>query len=112
MESRAKSAPSNRQTGRSGALESRVLRRETGNGDQGRLHRLERDGRPNASIPTPQPVLYRPMFSAMFVSRASIPHVERMGLRKRLVTVQSLQTVFWASKPAGVRIPRFARMLP
>src|ERR1700687_3884948 len=51
-------------------------------------------GDANASIPTPQPVLYRPMFgsfggaiqaiSQTFVSRASLPHVERLGLRKHL----------------------------
>src|ERR1700683_1181905 len=52
-------------------------------------------GDANASIPTPQPVLYRPMFgsfgaapqstSVTFVSQASVQHVERLGLRKRLV---------------------------
>ncbi len=54
-------------------------------------------GDANASIPTPQPVLYRPMFGsfgaatgaicATFVSRASLAQVERLGLRKRLVAV-------------------------
>jgi urease subunit alpha len=56
-------------------------------------------GDPNASIPTPQPVLYRPMFAAfgealhstslLFVSKAAndagVP--ARLGLKKRLVTV-------------------------
>ncbi len=60
-------------------------------------------GDANASIPTPQPVLYRPMFgsfggapqstSATFVSKASLPHVERLGLRKRLVTVQNCRKI-------------------
>ncbi len=56
-------------------------------------------GDPNASIPTPQPVHYRPMFGALggaraatsvsFVSRASLEDGigARLGLRKRLVAV-------------------------
>jgi urease subunit alpha len=60
-------------------------------------------GDANASIPTPQPVLYRPMFgsfgsaiqaiSKTFVSRASLPHVERLGLRKQLVPVQNCRNI-------------------
>jgi urease subunit alpha len=60
-------------------------------------------GDANASIPTPQPVLYRPMFgsfggatqatSATFVSRASLPQVERLGLRKRLVAVANCRKI-------------------
>src|SRR5271154_5152296 len=60
-------------------------------------------GDANASIPTPQPVLYRPMFgsfgaalqstSVTFVSRASVQHVERLGLRKRLLTVQNCRKI-------------------
>jgi urease subunit alpha len=60
-------------------------------------------GDANASIPTPQPVLYRPMFgsfgaapqstSVTFVSRASVQHVERLGLRKRLVTVENCRKI-------------------
>lgn len=57
-------------------------------------------GDPNASIPTPQPVLARPMFGALgratgatcvtFVSRASLEEgaVQGYGLSKRLVAVQ------------------------
>jgi urease subunit alpha len=56
-------------------------------------------GDPNASIPTPQPVHYRPMFGALggaraatsvsFVSRAALDDGigPRLGLRKRLVAV-------------------------
>src|SRR6202167_2116771 len=54
-------------------------------------------GDANASIPTPQPVLYRPMFgsfgaapqaiAAAFVSSASFSNVEKLGLGKRLVPV-------------------------
>jgi urease subunit alpha len=56
-------------------------------------------GDPNASIPTPQPVHYRPMFGALggaraatsvsFVSQAALADNlgERLGLRKRLVAV-------------------------
>jgi urease subunit alpha len=60
-------------------------------------------GDANASIPTPQPVLYRPMFgsfgsaiqaiSRTFVSRASLPHVERLGLRKQLVPVHNCRNI-------------------
>jgi urease subunit alpha len=60
-------------------------------------------GDANASIPTPQPVLYRPMFgsfggatqatSATFVSRASLPQVERLGLRKRAVAVANCRKI-------------------
>jgi urease subunit alpha len=60
-------------------------------------------GDANASIPTPQPVLYRPMFgsfggatqatAATFVSQASLPEVERLGLRKRLVPVRNCRKI-------------------
>jgi urease subunit alpha len=60
-------------------------------------------GDANASIPTPQPVLYRPMFGAFgqatqaiaatFVSQASLPHVEKLGLRKRLVAVRDCRKI-------------------
>jgi urease subunit alpha len=60
-------------------------------------------GDANASIPTPQPVLYRPMFasfgaatqavSATFVSRASLPRLERLALRKRLLAVGGCRTI-------------------
>lgn len=56
-------------------------------------------GDPNASIPTPQPVLYRPMFAAFggalarccitFVSRAAFEHgiAERLDLRRMVLPV-------------------------
>jgi urease subunit alpha len=56
-------------------------------------------GDPNASIPTPQPVLFRPMFGAYgralsstsltFVSRAALEAAipRRLGLQKRVVAV-------------------------
>jgi len=62
-------------------------------------------GDPNASIPTPQPVHYRPMFAAFggavaatsvtFVSRAAEAAGigERLGLRKRLVPVVNTRGV-------------------
>jgi urease subunit alpha len=60
-------------------------------------------GDANASIPTPQPVLYRPMFgafgaaaqatSATFVSKASLPHVQQLGLHKRLVAVKDCRKI-------------------
>jgi urease subunit alpha len=62
-------------------------------------------GDPNASIPTPQPVHYRPMFGAFagacqatsvtFVSGAGLEQAvgQSLGLRKRLVAVQGTRTV-------------------
>jgi urease subunit alpha len=62
-------------------------------------------GDPNASIPTPQPVHFRPMFGALggarhatsltFVSRAALEAGvgERLGLRKRLEAVRGTRAV-------------------
>ncbi len=61
-------------------------------------------GDPNASIPTPQPVHYRPMFgsfgralrtSVTFVSQAALhnPAVAALGLHKPLVAVKGCRTV-------------------
>jgi urease subunit alpha len=62
-------------------------------------------GDPNASIPTPQPVHFRPMFGALggarhatsltFVSRTGLEAGigERLGLRKRLEAVRGTRTV-------------------
>ena len=62
-------------------------------------------GDPNASIPTPQPVHYRPMFAAFggaqadtcisFVSKAALEAgvKEKLGLQKRLVAVQGTRKI-------------------
>ena len=61
-------------------------------------------GDPNASIPTPQPVHYRPMFgsygkalktSVTFVSQAALrnPAVQALGLQKPLVAVSGTRTL-------------------
>jgi urease subunit alpha len=60
-------------------------------------------GDANASIPTPQPVLYRPMFGSFgaapqstgvtFISQASLPYVETLGLHKRLVPVRNCRKI-------------------
>ena len=61
-------------------------------------------GDPNASIPTPQPVHYRPMFGAFgkalacavtFVSKAALenPAVAALGLSKPLVAVRGTRTL-------------------
>ncbi|MEO8214685.1 MAG: urease subunit alpha, partial [Myxococcales bacterium] len=62
-------------------------------------------GDPNASIPTPQPVHYRPMFGALgdackatsitFVSAAALQDGigPRLGLRRRLVAVKNTRTI-------------------
>jgi len=61
-------------------------------------------GDPNASIPTPQPVHYRPMFGAYggalatsvtFVSQAALknPKIASLGLKKPLVTVRNTRNI-------------------
>jgi len=61
-------------------------------------------GDPNASIPTPQPVHYRPMFGAFgkalntsitFISQAGVrnPHVQALRLSKRLEPVRNVRTL-------------------
>jgi urease subunit alpha len=61
-------------------------------------------GDPNASIPTPQPVHYRPMFGAFgkglktsvtFVSKAGLknPALKKLGLQKPLVAVKDVRKV-------------------
>jgi urease subunit alpha len=61
-------------------------------------------GDPNASIPTPQPVHYRPMFGAFggglqksvtFVSQAALsnPAIAALGLRKPLVAVRGCRAI-------------------
>ena len=61
-------------------------------------------GDPNASIPTPQPVHYRPMFGAFggalatsvtFLSKAGLatPGVRKLGLRKPLVAVANTRAI-------------------
>jgi urease subunit alpha len=61
-------------------------------------------GDPNASIPTPQPVHYRPMFAAFgqalktsvtFVSKAALknPALAKLGLQKPLVAVKDVRQV-------------------
>ncbi|MBM3392031.1 MAG: urease subunit alpha [Betaproteobacteria bacterium] len=59
-------------------------------------------GDPNASIPTPQPVHYRPMFgsfggalatSLTFVSQASMENVSRLGLKKPLEAVRNCRAI-------------------
>src|SRR6202048_3381006 len=62
-------------------------------------------GDPNASIPTPQPVHYRPMFGAfgrartassvVFASKAAVKAGlgRRLGIQKELVAVQNTRTI-------------------
>ena len=74
-------------------------------------------GDPNASIPTPQPVHYRPMFGAFggglrtsvtFVSQAALenPAVAALGLRKPLVAVHGTRTVKKADMVHNGWMPR------
>jgi len=75
-------------------------------------------GDPNASIPTPQPVLYRPMFGALgratassavtFVSRAALDSgvPARLGLARRAVAVAGCRTVSKKSMRLNDALPR------
>src|SRR5215469_12083159 len=73
-------------------------------------------GDANASIPTPQPVLYRPMFggfgsapqstSATFVSSAGLAHVEKLGLKRRLVAVKNCRNIGKANMIHNSATPR------
>jgi urease subunit alpha len=74
-------------------------------------------GDPNASIPTPQPVHYRPMFGAFggaigrtslsFVSQASLQQgiAEAYGLHKQLVAVKGCRTVKKAQMIHNAALP-------
>jgi urease subunit alpha len=74
-------------------------------------------GDPNASIPTPEPVLYRPMFGALggalaetcvtFTSRAAHDAGirERLGLRRRVVPVGGCRTLTKADMLRNDRTP-------
>lgn len=73
-------------------------------------------GDANASIPTPQPVLYRPMFGAFgaatqaisvtFVSKASVGRLATLGLRKRLVAVKNCRKIGKANMVHNSATPR------
>ncbi|HLJ46196.1 MAG TPA: urease subunit alpha [Bryobacteraceae bacterium] len=73
-------------------------------------------GDANASIPTPQPVLYRPMFgsfglatqatSLTFVSQASLSRLGHLGLRKRLVPVRNCRKIGKADMIRNSATPR------
>ena len=75
-------------------------------------------GDPNASIPTPQPVHYRPMFgsfglacqatSLTFVSAASIQNGidDVLGLRKRLAAVRGTRTIGKKDLPLNGYAPK------
>ena len=77
-------------------------------------------GDPNASIPTPQPVHYRPMFgsfggavaagSLTFVSQAALAAGigERLGLAKQLVAVKGIRTLRKADMVLNGYTPRMA----
>ncbi len=73
-------------------------------------------GDANASIPTPQPVLYRPMFGSFggapqttgvtFISLASLGYVETLGLKKRLVPVQNCRKIGKADMVHNFAMPK------
>jgi urease subunit alpha len=74
-------------------------------------------GDPNASIPTPQPVHYRPMFGAFggalatsvtFVSKTALgnPAVRKLGLRKPLVAVANTRAIGKRDMKLNDALPR------
>ena len=83
------------------AVDARLLRREARLRHQGRRDRRGAMGDPNASIPTPQPIHYRPMFGAYgrartgtsltFVSDAALAGgiARKLKVQKKLVAVEN-----------------------
>jgi len=75
-------------------------------------------GDPNASIPTPQPVLYRPMFGAFggataatsltFISKAALENglPEKLGLRKMVATVENCRKIGKADMLHNAAMPK------
>ena len=73
-------------------------------------------GDPNASIPTPQPEYYRPMFGAfgrsltessvIFVSRASLEKTKTLGLAKKLLPVMNTRKLGKRSMILNSATPR------
>jgi urease subunit alpha len=73
-------------------------------------------GDPNASIPTPQPEYYRPMFGAFgrsltessvtFVSRASLEKTKTLGLAKKLLPVANTRRIGKRSMILNSATPR------
>jgi urease subunit alpha len=73
-------------------------------------------GDPNASIPTPQPVIYRPMFGAFggavaatsvtFVSQAAVDIGEKLKLAKRVATVRNCRKIGKADMIHNHAMPR------
>ena len=75
-------------------------------------------GDPNASIPTPQPTMYRPQFGAFgkaiastsvtFVSAASLEAgtLDELGLTKRLVAVKNCRSVTKSDLPFNDALPK------
>jgi urease subunit alpha len=77
-------------------------------------------GDPNASIPTPEPVLYRPMFGALagaladtcitFTSRAAAEAGirERLGLQRAVIPVAGCRALTKADMVRNARTPEIA----
>lgn len=75
-------------------------------------------GDPNASIPTPQPVIARPMFGSFisvlnqnclaFISDVSKPTVQKYGLKKRLVPVKGCRKVKKADMKLNSYCPKIS----
>jgi urease subunit alpha len=75
-------------------------------------------GDPNASIPTPQPTMYRPQFGAFgkalaatsvtFVSSAALESgvLDSLGLTKRLVAVKNCRSVTKRDLPFNDALPK------
>jgi urease subunit alpha len=66
-------------------------------------------GDPNASIPTPQPVLGRPMFAGgetlAFVAPGGIHAVSRLGLQSHVVAVRDTRRLTKADLPENTALP-------
>jgi urease subunit alpha len=110
-------------SGRPGAVEAGLLRRQAVADPQGRHDRAGAMGDPNASIPTPQPVHYRPMFGRAAGAQRDVADLRLAGRRrghrralraaKRLVPVRNCRSVTKADMihNAGGRDQRRSRNL-
>jgi urease subunit alpha len=107
-----------RQAGRPGAVGAGVLRGTPARGAQGRMVAYAAMGDANASIPTPQPVLPRPMWGAAprvaaatsvsFVAPAALEAglPERLGLPRPLLPVADVRGRGKAELPENTALPR------
>ena len=94
------------QDGRPRALGAGILRRQAEAGHQGRLINWAIMGDPNASLPTPQPMYYRPMFGAFGSALArDLRHASCRGRRYDARHRRALRAAKRQVMPVTARAP-------